>query len=109
MDKDSYNVTRLPEPGQDLAIAPVRTFMLPDWLRRALRTALQAFIGTLLAQWAALALAPGDVPAWPILQRVLIAAGVAFLVAFVTALQNVLEDTSGVAIMKAKPGEVTPK
>lgn len=102
-------LTKEPEPGQGLAIAPVRTFTLPDWLRRALRTALQAFIGTLLAQWAALAVAPGDVPAWSILQRVAIAAAVAALIAFLTALQNVLEDTSGVALLKAKPGEVTPK
>lgn len=99
-------LTRAPEAGQTVVAAPLRRFTLPDWLRRALRTALQSFLGILLAQWIQLALAPGVLPTWDVAQRLLIAAGLAALVSFVSAVQNALEDTTGHALLKAKPGEV---
>ena len=47
---------------------------LPDPVRRALRTFLQAFVGTLLTMWLSLGLAPGELPPGDVAKRVLIAA-----------------------------------
>lgn len=66
-----------------------------DALSRALRTFLQAFLGVLLTAWVGLSLAPGDLPTWDVMQRVLIAATVAGVIALLTAIQNILEDASG--------------
>jgi hypothetical protein len=69
-----------------------------DAIARALRTFLQAFLGVLLTSWLALNLAPGELPAWDVAQRVLIAAAIAGVIALVTWLQNFLEDASGRAL-----------
>ena len=80
-----------------------------DWLRRALRTFLQAFVGMValigfpIAQNIINAATNGepvqiDVDAW---KRVLIAALFAGAVALISALQNALEDKAGVpAVLK---------
>lgn len=83
-----------------------------DWLRRAARTFLQAFVGMValigfpIAQNIINAATNGepvsiDVDAW---KRVLIAALLAGAVALVSALQNALEDKAGVpAVLKGAP------
>lgn len=65
---------------------------LHDAFKRAARTFLQSFLGTLLATWAALSLAPGTLPDADTAKRVLIAAGVAGLIALLSWIHNALED-----------------
>lgn len=78
---------------------------LPDSVRRAIRTFIQAFIGVLLVQVATLTadLDDGEID-WNLWKRVALTAVAAGFVAFVTWLQNFLEDnTSMPAVLKATP------
>jgi len=69
---------------------------MSDALRRGIRTFLQAFIGTLLSMFGLVYLTPGVLPDAAILQRILIAASVAGLIALLSWLQNFLEDRGSI-------------
>lgn len=78
---------------------------LPDSVRRALRTFVQAFIGVLLVQAAALIadLDDGEID-WNLWKRVALSALAAGFVAAVSYIQNALEDnTSFPAVLKSTP------
>jgi hypothetical protein len=77
---------------------------LPDWLRRAIRTFAQAFLGVMITQWGTLALKPGEIPDESVLRSLVIAGIVAGIVAVVTATHNALEDHAGLpALLKSPP------
>lgn len=73
----------------------------PEWVRRALRTFGQTFLGTAVALWlsgnfSVIDQATGAiVPAWHSLDTLVISAGTAAVVAVLSLLQNLLEDKSG--------------
>ncbi|HAM57619.1 MAG TPA: hypothetical protein DCQ64_20280 [Candidatus Rokubacteria bacterium] len=69
---------------------------LADALKRATRTFVQSFVGTLLATWMALNLSPGTLPDTDTAKRVLIAATVAGVIALLSWTQNALEDAGAV-------------
>lgn len=76
---------------------------LPDSVRRALRTFVQAFIGVLFVQVAALVadLDDGEID-WNLWKRVALSALAAGFVALVTFIHNWLEDNTGLpAVGKA--------
>lgn len=77
---------------------------LPDSVRRAIRTFVQAFIGVLLVQAAALLadLDDGEID-WNLWKRVALSALAAGFVAAVTWVQNFLEDAGAVpSVLKAQ-------
>jgi len=77
-------------------------FTLPDSVRRAIRTFIQSFLGTLLTGWIGLNVAAGDLPPVSVAKRLLIAATVAGVIALLTYVQNALEDHTGLpALLKA--------
>jgi hypothetical protein len=73
----------------------------PDWMRRGLRTFLQAFLASLVALWLTGSFSTIDeatgatVPNWASLDTLVIAAGTAGLVSLVAFIQNLLEDKTG--------------
>lgn len=76
-----------------------KEFEMPDSLRRALRTFLQAFLGVLVPMFTAVYVTPGVLPSWEVLQTILIAAGVAGVIALVSFIQNWLEDTRAIGVV----------
>ena len=80
-----------------------------DALRRAVRTFLQAFLGTLLFMWQGLNLTPGALPDWETGQRVLIAALIAGVIALISFTINVLEDNTPLpTLLKPPPSDRPP-
>mgnify|MGYP000216822720 CR=1 FL=1 len=73
----------------------------PEWLRRALRTFGQAFVGTLIVlfmtgKFTVIDEATGaTVPVWTSLDTLIIAAFFSGVLALLTLIQNLLEDKSG--------------
>lgn len=68
------------------------SYTVPDWARRAGRTFVQAFIGSLLVLTAGAGLLPGEVPNLALLQRLALAALWAAVIATLTGAHNALED-----------------
>ncbi len=73
----------------------------PEWVRRALRTFGQTFLGTVIALWLTGSFSTIDqatgasVPVWHSLDTLLISAGTAAVVAVLSLFQNLLEDKGG--------------
>lgn len=73
-----------------------------DPLRRALRTWLQAFLGSLITSGVLSAASADGVVDWSALKKALIAAAAGAVVALITFVQNHLEDSTAMpAILKA--------
>lgn len=75
---------------------------MPDPIRRALRTFVQAFLGSLLTSGVLSAAATDGVVDWSALKKAGIAAAAAAVIALFTLAQNLLEDTTRFpAVLKA--------
>lgn len=79
---------------------------MPDALRRAIRTFIQAFVGTFLSMWIGIYVTPGVLPDTQVIQRVLIAAAVAGMIALLTYVQNALEDRGTIRSVGKSPASV---
>ena len=74
---------------------------MTDPTRRAIRTFLQAFVGTLIASGVLQGVAEsGDLPSGDAVQRVLVSAAAAGIIALLSWAQNTLEDRTGTAFLK---------
>lgn len=77
---------------------------MTDALRRALRTFIQAFVGAILASGILSVIATSGVVDWSAVEKVLVSAFSAAVVAVLAWLQNVLEDHDVIpAIAKPTP------
>lgn len=79
---------------------------MPDALRRAIRTFVQAFLGSIISSGVLSAMSTGGVVDLSVLGKAAAAAIVAGIIALVTFLQNFLEDnTSFPAVLKARASD----
>lgn len=76
-------------------------------IRRAIRTWLQAFLGTIVTSGILSAMETTGVVDWSSVRKVLVAAVAAGVIAVITWAQNALEDASGRAILKGEAGHST--
>jgi hypothetical protein len=83
---------------------------MPDALRRALRTFVQAFLGSIITSGILSTTETVGVVDWSALKKVAVSAVAAAVIALITWAQNYLEDTTTVpALLKAPPsGGVNP-
>lgn len=82
---------------------------LRDALYRAVRTFIQAWIGSFLLLIAGVPLAPGTVPDLDWVKRVVLASAWAALIALLSWAQNVLENSTGMpALLKPAPPANNP-
>lgn len=79
---------------------------LPDSVRRALRTFLQAFVGILVTSGALSAITTEGVVDWAVLKKAAISAFAAGVVAVLTYVQNAAEDRGVIpAVLKANASD----
>lgn len=77
---------------------------MPDALRRALRTFVQAFLGSIITSGILSTVQEAGVVDWSALKKVAVSAAAAAVIALITWAQNFLEDTTTVpALLKAPP------
>lgn len=77
---------------------------MPDPVRRAIRTYIQAFLGSILTSGVMSSVSTDGVVDWSVLRKAGVAAAAAGIVALITFIQNVLEDTTSFpAVLKAPP------
>lgn len=77
---------------------------MPDYVRRAIRTFLQAFLGVFLSSYITMTGSSVAILDLEILGRLLVSATIAGIIAMLTFAQNLLEDTTNMpSILKNSP------
>lgn len=76
---------------------------MPDSLRRAIRTFIQAFLGAIISSGVLSAINESGVVDWSVLKKVLMSAAAAGVIALITFSINFLEDAGAIpSVLKAR-------